>query len=81
MDSVELRETFDIGARTVGFGSASLSLGSYYNEELQDYTIYAYTACDSMVLIRSGEKYLAVNMKTEAQTQELYETLLEKLEK
>lgn len=78
MDEVVLREDFDIGARTFGFSSARLNTGSFWNEELQDYTIYAYPACDVMVLIRSGDHYLAVNAQTPEETRALYETLLEK---
>jgi len=80
VDEVELRDTFDAGFRTMGFSSARLLLGSFQNDEFQDYTLYAYTTCDSMILIRSGDKYLALNARTEEETQKRYETLLEKLE-
>ena len=79
MDEVVFRENFDIGARVLGFYSARLSTGSFQNEELRDYTLYAYNACPSMVLIRSGSKWLALNAETPEQTQALYETLLEKI--
>ncbi len=79
MDSVELRQSFEFGVRGYGFGSARLAMGVYQNEEFEAYTLYAYKSCDSVVLIRSGEKVLVLNCKTAEQTQTLYKTLLEKV--
>lgn len=81
MDSVEYRETFDIGARVWGYGSVKLSLGNFQNEALGDYTVYAYNSCKSMIVIHAGDKYLAFNAATAEETFELYQTLLEKVEK
>lgn len=79
IESVELRESFDVGARAFGFGSPRLSMGTYENEEFKAYSIYSYTSCESMILLHSGDKVLAINAKTEAETLELYEKLLEKI--
>lgn len=79
LDAIELRDTFDMGVRTMGYGSFRLSMGFFQNEELGDYTLYAYNGCDSMILLRSGEKYLAINARTPEETQALYEILLEKI--
>lgn len=79
MDSVELRQSFEFGVRGYGFGSARLAMGAYQNDEFEAYTLYAYKGCDSVVLIRSGEKVLVLNCKTAEQTQTLYKTLLEKV--
>ena len=81
VDTIELREDFDFGVRVLGFASARLSLGTFQNEQWNSYTLYAYNSCDSMILIRSGENWLAFNAETPAQTQALFETLSEKLEK
>ena len=81
MDAVELRETFDAGNRILGFASVRLSMGSFQNEQWDSYTLYAYNSCRSMIVIRSGERWLALNEKTPAQTQELYEALTERLDK
>lgn len=78
LDSIELREEFDMGQRVMGYGSFRLSMGFFQNEELGDYTLYAYNSCESVILIRSGDKYLAINAKTPEETRALYETLLEK---
>ena len=79
IDSIEFRETFDIGHRIMGFGSPRLSTGAFQNDELTDYTIYSYTFCQSMIIIRSGNQYLAINAATPEATLELYQTLLSKI--
>lgn len=79
MDSVELRQSFDYGVRGYGFGSVRLAMGVYQNEEFEAYTLYAYKGCESVVLIRSGEKVLVLNCKTAEETRNLYDTLLAKL--
>ena len=78
IDTIELQESFSVGHRVVGFNSARLSMGAFKNEEQGNYTVYAYNACESMILIRAGEKYLAINAQTPEETKQLYETLLEK---
>jgi uncharacterized membrane protein len=77
IDSVELREGFDVGVRSMGFGSPRLSMGTFQNEECGDYTLYSYNSCDSMILIRSGNKWLAINCQTAEETAALYQTLLQ----
>lgn len=81
VDAIELREGFDIGVRVWGFASARLSLGTFQNEQWNSYTLYAYNSCDSMIVVQSGENWLAFNAETPAQTQALYEALSNKLEK
>ena len=76
IDSVELRETFDVGVRYVGFASARLFMGLFRNDEFGNYTIYCYNSCDSMILIRSAGKVLAFNCATQQETEELYKLLL-----
>ena len=78
MEEIELREDFVIGMRVIGFASARLSSGTFQNEEYPSYTLYAYNRCPSMILIRSGEKILAINAATPEETQQLYEQLLQK---
>ena len=79
LDSIELREDFDMGQRVMGYGSFWLSMGFFQNDELGDYTLYAHNSCDTVILIRSGDKYLAINAGTPEETRALYETLLEKV--
>ncbi len=79
VNSVELRDDFDIGVRNYGFNSAKLSIGNFKNDEFGSYTLYAYTACDSAVVIKSGEQVLVITGQDAAQTQALYYTLKEKI--
>lgn len=79
IDELQLRESFDIGTRAMGFGSPRLSMGAFKNEEFEAYTLYSYGSCDSMILIRSGNKWLAINCQTEEETEVLYNTLLSKV--
>lgn len=80
IDSIELRENFDFGSRNYGFGSAKLSLGNFRNEEFGNYTLYAYTACDSAVVIKSGEHIMVITGQNAAETQELYNSLKAKID-
>ena len=81
LDEIELRENFDFGVRVLGFHSARLSTGTFQNEELADYTLYAYSGSHTVILIRSGEDWLAINAKTAEETKALYESLLTKIGK
>lgn len=79
IDSIELRENFDVGVRAAGFGSPRLSMGAFQNDEFELYTLYSYNSCDSMILIRSGNKCLAINCQTAEETAALYQALLAKV--
>lgn len=73
---ISYRENLDKGSRTMGFGSARLSMGVFQNEEFGTYTLYAYTGCEAAIVIRDEDKVLVVNCKTPAETEALYESLL-----
>lgn len=79
IDSIELREDFDIGIRAMGFGSPRLSMGAFQNEEFEAYTLYSYNSCDRVILIRSDNKVLVINCQTEEETAVLYQTLVAKI--
>ena len=79
IDSIELHQGKVPGTRTWGFASARLMMGWFDSDELGDYTRYTYTGCDSYILLTSGDDILVINAKTEADTQNLYESLAEKL--
>ena len=79
IDSVEYRENLDFGARTWGFGSARLLVGTFQNEEFGTYTLYAYTCSDEGVVIKSGDKVLVISGKNEQETKALYNEINSKL--
>ena len=78
IDTVEYRESCDFGVRTGGFGSAKLSMGAFHSEEFGSYTRYGYTRCKSAVVITSDGRTLVLSAANEADTERLYELLLEK---
>ena len=79
IDALELRENFNIGSRVIGFGSPRLSTGIFQNQELGNYNLYAYTTCNTVILIQCGENLLVINAETPEETTALYQTLLEKI--
>lgn len=79
IDSVEYSENFDIGVRTYGFGSARLSMGNFKNNDIGEYTLYAYTSVKEKVLIKSNGKTLVINGKTTDDTKKIYEEMNRKI--
>ena len=79
IDSVELCEDFDIGARQMGFGSAKLSLGIFKSDALGTYTLYSYNGADAHVVIRSGERTLVIGLENEDEARLLYNMLTKKI--
>lgn len=79
IDSVELCEDLDIGARQMGFGSAKLSLGIFKSDALGTYTLYSYNNADAHVVIRSGERTLAIGLENEDEARLLYNMLTKKI--
>ena len=78
VDSIEYREDFDKGTRIFGFSSARLLTGTFSNDEFGSYTLYSYTTCDSAVIIKVGNKTLAISGADNQITKEIYDTLLSK---
>jgi uncharacterized membrane protein len=75
VESIEYRETFDAGAREMGFGSPRLSTGTFKNEEFGRYTIYAYTRGEGAVVLKKGDDVLVIVGKTAEDTKAIYDTL------
>lgn len=79
IDSIKYRESGDLGARQMGFGSAKLSLGIFKSDELGSYTRYTYNSTKSYILISSEGKTLVLNLATDAETKTLYDELVLKM--
>lgn len=77
IDSIEYLEDMSYRARTSGFNSPRLSMGAYRNETYGKFTLYAYTKCDSAVMIRFGDQLLMINGETPEATAQLYQRLKE----
>ena len=79
IESVELRmETVD-GTREYGFGSAKLLLGLFENEEFGTYTRYTYTKSNSAVVLTVNGNVLVIAGENQAETEEIYQVLTEKM--
>lgn len=72
VESVELRDDFDVGSRVYGFGSPRLSTGTFENDEFGRYTLYAYTKSEFYVIMRNGDDVLVVG-GAEAEMRELFD--------
>lgn len=81
IDTVEYRTEDNPGSRTFGYGSLQAMMGNFENSEFGRYTRYSYTTCDACVVITSDDKVLVVNGKDEAQTLEIYNELMKRIEK
>ena len=78
VDSVEYRTEDTPGVRTGGFGSARLLMGNFRNEAFGHYTRYSYTGQEACIVVTSGEKILVLGGRNAAETETIYQTLLEK---
>ncbi len=81
IDSLVYRDDFDTGARTNGFGSPKLSMGTFQNDEFSSYTLYAYTGAEEYIVLETGEKTLVIGMKDADETREIYQSILAKMDK
>ena len=79
IDSMELRDGNVPGTRVGGFGSARLLMGWFKNEEFGTYTRYTYTNPKSCIVIEAKGKTVVLSGKNAAETQEIYEILLSKI--
>ena len=78
IDALEYRSDDVPGLRVGGFGSPRLLLGYFENDEFGNYTRYTYTNADSGIVITVGNKILVISGKDPAETQAIYQTLLER---
>ena len=80
IESVSLEKDLDLGTRTFGIGSFSINAGNFSNDEFGTYKLYAYTSCNTYVVIDTGEKVVVVNDKDEKDTTSLYHEFLKYVE-
>ena len=74
---VEFREGNIPGLRVGGYGSFRLLMGFFENEEFGTYTRYTYYKPEACVVVTTDEKTVVLSGKTYAETQKLYQQLLE----
>lgn len=82
IEHVEYREQDDsdaFGDRTFGYGTFTLLMGEFKNDEFGAYTRYTYTSCDSCIVLTVNGKTLVLNGKDKAQTESMYNELLKRM--
>ena len=79
IEAIEYREGNVDGTRVGGFGSFRLLLGFFENEEFGTYNRYTYYKNESCIVVTSKGKTLVFSGKDAAETQEIYNTLLDKV--
>lgn len=75
VEGIEYAEGIPAGSRTNGFGSPRLSMGSFRNDDFGSYTRYAYTGCDSCIVLQVKGKTVVLSALDEEATKALYEEL------
>ena len=79
IQTLEYREENVDGVRVGGFGSFKLQLGNFQNDELGNYTRYTYTNPDSCIIITAKGKTLVFSGKDAAETEAIFNQLIEQL--
>lgn len=79
IDNIEYREQDNPGTRTFGYGTPFLIMGECENTEFGNYTRYAYTSCDSCIVLTVDDKILVINGKDEEHTKVIYYELIKRI--
>ena len=79
IESLEYREGDVPGLRVGGYGSFRLLMGYFENEEFGTYIRYTYYKPEACVVVKTPKRTYVFSGKTEQETRELYQTLLEKI--
>jgi hypothetical protein len=80
IESLSYAENWEHGVRFSGYGSAKLHMGTFENDTVGHYTLYAYAKTPSAVIIESQGRVLAICTETAESTYQLYETLKEAIQ-
>ena len=78
---ISLENTWDNGTRLRGAAGGRFCEGRYRNDTVGVYTMFAYTQCVARVVVRTDTFTLAFNAPTVEQTNQLYDTLSERVTK
>lgn len=79
IETIEYRERNVPGLRVGGFGSFKLLMGFFENEEFGTHTRYTYYDPESCIVLTVRGKAVVLSGETAEETQQLYNTLLEKI--
>ena len=79
IQTLEYREENVDGVQVGGFGSFKLQLGNFQNDEFGNYTRYTYVKPDSCIIITAKGKTLVFSGKDAAETEAIFNKLIEQL--
>ena len=80
IEKIELTKNIGAAKRVFGFGSPTLSLGTFESELLGKFTCYCYTDCTSFVVLSVSGKTVVLGMSDEAETEALYREICNGME-
>ena len=76
IERVELRQDYDLGRRTNGFGNTIMKSGAFKNDELGSYRCATVTSSEWVILVHiRNDQPLVFNQATGEETQAFYEQL------
>ena len=79
IQTIEYREENVDGVRVGGFGSFKLQLGNFQNDEFGSYTRYTYLKPESCIIVTANGKTLVFSGKDAAETEAIFQELIEQL--
>lgn len=79
IESIELKENFNVGLRAFGIGGGKLLAGSFKNNEYGSYKLFSYSNVKKHIIIKTAKGYFVYNLKNENLTQNSYDDLLTKI--
>ena len=79
IQTVYFIDNLDTGRRTNGYGSFRLQQGHFKNAEFGDYILYAYTQCNSYIVILTSSDTFVINAENSSETEKLYNEIKGKL--
>ena len=79
IQSVTYKDNIDVGRRTNGYGSVRLQQGHFKNAEFGNYILYAYTQCNSYIVIHTSSGIFVINTENSSETEKLYKYIESRL--
>lgn len=79
IESVELKENFNVGLRAFGIDAGKLLAGNFNNNECGSYKLFSYANVKKHIVIKTAKGYFVYNLKSESLTENSYNDLLAKL--
>ena len=76
IDSIEYRDSDNIGKRTLGFENIHLMTGNFKNDEFDKYIRYSNKNCDACIVLFYESKILVINGVDSEKTKSIYDELI-----